>query len=803
MQTGGELVDLVLGANTVGAGVTVTGTGVYTGTGAADGLINVVANSLTTGDGSKMSFTGLSSGTGLEIIGGTAMTTNGELLDLNMGAATAGNGINIATTGIYTGTGLSVITANSATTGIGQSISMTGLTTGSAFRATGSGATMQTGGELVDLVLGANTVGAGVTITSTGAYTGVGTADGLLNITANSLTSGYASQIFANGITTGRGLNLSSTSTALTTGNLGYIEWAPGSTATATTADLFRINIGTNGTISGGNLFNVTDTGSSLFSVSETAITSALPHSFTTAGDVSVAYDMIFTNQTSSYIKSNAPLYIQTGESFENNNLTLQMYGTGQAITELGTGYALINSTSTSVDGATATNLNVAGQYINTSDLDTISLLVRNNNTGTITMTNVGTAGAQGDPGVLTVEGAGGTTTVYNLITAYNSLTRSDAAAVFRVRADGNVYGEAAFNATGADLAEYFAKEESIPDGAIAGMNKETGKVRQYRNGDTVIGIVTSSPAFIGNRPSDKSDEEIANEYALIGLNGQIRVKVASENGDIKIGDHIAFSTVNSGIGVKSIKAGPIVGKALENYSSTNPSETGTILAYVSPQWYAPDAMSLQINDLGQVTYTYSDQQLNAKFEAIDRTIGLNTIETSNNILAGFEATLDSKLASISAQLAALQVQPTNTFDEATISGQLRVLGTSNLGETNIAGKLTVGLLSVDDITATLSSLTGTITAEGNLVVKQTVTAQKYNVDTSDVLGASVGKTVIPIGLTELTIDTSAVSTASSIFVTPEIPISIAASATDSGRFTIKIPSSLTEPLKVNWWVIN
>src|SRR3989344_7971057 len=101
----------------------------------------------------------------------------------------------------------------------------------------------------------------------------------------------------ANVLSTGTGLYVNSTSTALCTsvlvGSLGYFDWSPGSTTTATT-DLFRLNIGANGNVT--NLLNITDNGSSVFRVAETGIESAVPHSFSAAGDVDIAYDLLFSN---------------------------------------------------------------------------------------------------------------------------------------------------------------------------------------------------------------------------------------------------------------------------------------------------------------------------------------------------------------------------------------------------------------------------------------------------------------------------------------------------------------------------
>lgn len=147
----------------------------------------------------------------------------------------------------------------------------------------------------------------------------------------------------ANSLSTGDGYYLESTSTSFSSGNLMSLYWNPGSATTAT-GDLLRLNVGADGVL--GNVLNVLDNGSSLFSVSQTAITSALPHSFTAPGDITAAYDFIFTNQTTSKIESYAPLEIEVGESFENNDLTITTYGTGNIIANMGgTSSALIPGT--------------------------------------------------------------------------------------------------------------------------------------------------------------------------------------------------------------------------------------------------------------------------------------------------------------------------------------------------------------------------------------------------------------------------------------------------------------------------
>ena len=148
--------------------------------------------------------------------------------------------------------------------------------------------------------------GASPSLSATGGDTNIGlnlNSKGTGTITLTSAaTTGTATNIVADALTTGTGLYLSSTSTALSSGSLFSMYWNPGSSTTAT-GNLFNINVGSNALISG-NIFGIQNNGSNLFTVNQTQITSALPHAFTASGDVNLAYDLIFTNQTTGNIQS-------------------------------------------------------------------------------------------------------------------------------------------------------------------------------------------------------------------------------------------------------------------------------------------------------------------------------------------------------------------------------------------------------------------------------------------------------------------------------------------------------------------
>jgi len=95
--------------------------------------------------------------------------------------------------------------------------------------------------------------------------------------------------------------------------------------------------------------------GSTIMSVSDTISTFNNPTAFTAVGDVSMAYDLIMTNQTSSFIKSNGPLSLESGEVFESNDLTLRTFNAGEVVVDGGAGSAYPLHVFRSSDG------NVAG----------------------------------------------------------------------------------------------------------------------------------------------------------------------------------------------------------------------------------------------------------------------------------------------------------------------------------------------------------------------------------------------------------------------------------------------------------
>ncbi|MDD2224627.1 MAG: hypothetical protein PHP97_00495, partial [Candidatus Shapirobacteria bacterium] len=109
------------------------------------------------------------------------------------------------------------------------------------------------------------------------------------------------------------------------------------------------------------------DGGNTLVSFSSTGNTFYNPTTFTSSGDISIAYDLNFTNSTASYIRSQAPLYIQTESPYANLDLNLTAANAGQIYLNSNVqamANLTVGGTFTSV-GSTNLVTNLNAQYLN------------------------------------------------------------------------------------------------------------------------------------------------------------------------------------------------------------------------------------------------------------------------------------------------------------------------------------------------------------------------------------------------------------------------------------------------------
>ncbi len=247
----------------------------------------------------------------------------------------------------------------------------------------------------------------------------------------------------------------------------------------------------------------------------------------------------------------------------------------------------------------------------------------------------------------------------------------------------------------------------------------------------------------------------------VVGFVGQVYVKAT---GQIKAGDPV------TALGTKATKSGMIVGHAVKD------QEGDKVLVLVRP--------------------------------------GYSVIASDS------EAILNSDKIASSLDLLA----PRNDISLATVSGDLKVTGMTELSNTSIGGKLTVGLLAFNDLEADISSLSeklsiqggsvliaknGDLTTSGKIEAK-VVSTEKLNVlgdktsSGSASLKASIGQITMPVGETHIIVQTTALTSKSQIFVTPvEQPVAVSARKISDDKFEIRIKEALDEPLSLNWWIVN
>ncbi|HWA51561.1 MAG TPA: MerR family DNA-binding transcriptional regulator [Patescibacteria group bacterium] len=692
------------------------------------------------------------SGTGGNTIGiGNGANTGAQTINIAAGAAGANSTVNIlsgiATSGTQTlnlGTGASAKTVN-----IGNSTGATALNF---------------------------TSGTGAQTFASSVVTGT-TTSGAFAFNANSLTTGDGLYLNSSSITTGNLLNITSTSTAFTSGNLASIYWNPGSSTTAT-GDLLKLNVGSNGIL--GNILDVQNNGSTIFGVSQTQISNNLPVSFNAPGDIVDAYDFSFTNPVSSNIKSSAPLTIAAGEIFNSSNLTLTTYNLGNIL--------LNSGTSTGGNGLVGIGPSVSPTSLltvdNTNELSTIgqSLVLLNQTES---------------QDILTASNSG--TTRFKINSAGNTFTtlRSTGTAALCHTTNGAGFDEITdcSGTPAADYAEFYPTDGSVDYGDIVAPSSQTVTTKvSDGQGGIITGqtqqtsvLTKSSLAYQGNVIGIVSNNyndftstgynivDPSNNPKPVALNGRVPVKIATDSPEIAPGDYLTTSD-QPGRATKATQAGRVIGMALENWSSSSGKDT--VLVFVNNTWYDPNADAIAATGSAQL----------------------------NNIALMLQ---DSFTASDSGIIANL-----HELDTA----KLNVLGDTTLGDTVVNGKLNVGGLTFDDTNQSINAIgvlkiqdlalgnvefmNGLITFDTNGNAKfQSVTANKYNV-----AGTSAGTGTITAGATNVIINTNAVNNSSLIFVTASTATSKVLAVTTKVQgtsFTVSIPTADINNINFNWWIVD
>jgi hypothetical protein len=654
-------------------------------------------------------------------------------------------------------------------------------------------------------------------------------------------------------------LNMASgTPTASAAGNMLVMPWTNGGTQTGgflgigTTSPSYHLDLSSSrndylariynsntGTSAGGlsiridgsgNILNLNANGTDVFTVNTAQATIGVPTQFTSTGDVSVAYDLLFTNPTASYIDSAANMFIRAGEVFNSSNLSFQTYNKGNI---------LFNTEALSLTGSAS----IAGRLTVTESQSATHAATINN-----TSTNTAADG-------LLIKLGNTSTTVVSSTNHFVDFETAGIGIVGRIRGNGGA--NVAYETVGvADFAERLDKDpnEAIPFGAVVCQGTD-GQVHpcavEYSN--AIVGISSEFPTFVGG--VDKGPGSIA-----VGLSGQVRLKVSGKNGAINSGDMLTSSDI-PGVAMKSTRAGSIIGRALQSFSG----DTGEIMVVITPSWHDPNTY---ITASGNLSST--DDILN---EAVNRSITefnaqqdtTDEEETVYDLLSDEEyvttkakvettadkvAALDQKIADLASasalmtdlvnSVASMSASPIADFesfgftgDSATLSGTLNVLGRTTLSDLGVTGNITAGIISLNGIDGELNTIGGPlklqsfgtdgidilsgkiiIDTQGNMISQGTIAAKevkakKFTVDTSPVsttsatLTASAGTVTVEAGETSIDVSTTALGTKSLIFATPDRAVAVGTKKKDADTFTITLGTAQGVDVKINWWIVD
>lgn len=118
---------------------------------------------------------------------------------------------------------------------------------------------------------------------------------------------------------------------------------------------------------------------------------------------------------------------------------------------------------------------------------------------------------------------------------------------------------------------------QNVTDGDIISATPNGYKKTASPYDPQIFGVVSTKPAVY------LSDTASPNDVPIISV-GQVRVKVSSQNGNIKKGDFITSSEV-AGVGQKATDNGFILGTADQDYSNNDTSKVGLILVTLHPHF--------------------------------------------------------------------------------------------------------------------------------------------------------------------------------------------------------------------------
>jgi hypothetical protein len=163
-------------------------------------------------------------------------------------------------------------------------------------------------------------------------------------------------------------------------------------------------------------------------------------------------------------------------------------------------------------------------------------------------------------------------------------------------------------------------------------------------------------------------------------------------------------------------------------------------------------------------------------------------------------------------------------LNNATISGDLMVLGRTTVSDLGVTGNINAGLLTIHGLEGEINNLGGdlylqknglggidmlngkvVVDMQGNMAVQGTVTADSIESNTYTVLGdQSIGSATIPAGSTSIDVFTPIATESSKIFLTATslTDKQIIVTSKSEGKFRVSIKTLSTLPITFDWWIV-
>lgn len=119
------------------------------------------------------------------------------------------------------------------------------------------------------------------------------------------------------------------------------------------------------------------------------------------------------------------------------------------------------------------------------------------------------------------------------------------------------------------------APEQEIKGGSIVSLKDSGYMLAGVENDEDMIGVISEEPGVF-------YQGDVVDQNAYLASGGTTYILVNTTNGSILKGDHIT-SSESAGVGVKAIRSGKVIGRALESYDGAG---VGKISANIKPEMF-------------------------------------------------------------------------------------------------------------------------------------------------------------------------------------------------------------------------